>query len=52
MNKGKVKAVRVEIVVPETKLKELRRLMGNGLTDSNLCINAVDYVLNNSLVLF
>jgi hypothetical protein len=52
MNNSKVKAVRVEIVVSETKLKELRRLMGKGLTDSNLCINAVDYVLTNSLVLF
>lgn len=52
MNKGKSKAVRVELVISETKLNALRSKMGKGLTDANLCINAVDYVLNNSLVLF
>ena len=52
MNKGKGKAVKVELVISESKLKELRSKMGGGLSDSNLCINAVDYVLNNSLVLF
>ena len=52
MNKGKGKAVKVELVISESKLKELRSKMGGGLSDSNLCINAVDYVFNNSLVLF
>jgi hypothetical protein len=52
MSDSKSKAVKVELVISEAKLTQLRKHMGKGLTDANLCINAVDYVLNNSLVLF
>jgi hypothetical protein len=52
MNEKNSKAVKVEITISETKLNALRSKMGKGLTDANVCINAVDYCLMNSLVLF
>ena len=52
MNEKNSKAVKVEITISETKLNALRSKMGKGLTDANVCINAVDYCLNHSLVLF
>ena len=46
------KNVEVCFMISSSKISQLRKTLGVNLTDSNLCINAIDIVLNNSLVIF